>query len=77
MKCCNEYYPCVHCHDEVAAHNVELWPKNEFDTIAVLCGVCYIEMSVNDYLASNYQCPFCKSAFNPGCSNHNHLYFEM
>jgi len=76
MKCCNSYYPCIFCHNEDAAHAADLWLKKEFDSKAVLCGACSIEMTINEYLQSNYCCPFCKAAFNPGCSNHNYFYFE-
>lgn len=76
MKCCNTYYPCIHCHEEAAGHAAERWPKDAFDTAAVLCGSCKNEMSIAQYLNCNYHCPFCEAAFNPKCSNHNHLYFE-
>ena len=35
------------------------------------------EISINEYFNSNYKCPNCSSAFNPKCSNHNHLYFDV
>lgn len=77
MKCCGEYYPCIKCHQETAGHEVEVWPKTDFDTKAILCGMCYHEMTINTYLNSHSQCPKCGAAFNPGCSKHYHLYFEM
>mgnify|MGYP003577132421 CR=1 FL=1 len=77
MKCCGDYYPCIKCHNETAAHAAAVWPKKEFDRKAVLCGMCYHEMTINEYLKSHNQCPNCKAPFNPGCSNHYHLYFEM
>ena len=77
MKCCNEYYPCIHCHNEEAGHAAEVWIANEFNTEAILCGDCYTEMTINHYLQSNHQCPFCKASFNPGCSNHYHFYFAI
>lgn len=76
FKCCNEYYPCYECHTAEAKHQPEVWNKTEFDTKAVLCGVCKNEMSISEYQTCNYECPFCKALFNPKCSNHNHLYFE-
>ncbi len=76
MKCCNHYYSCIHCHQEEAGHQTEVWTKKEFDTKAVLCGNCYSELTISQYLESNYQCPFCKAAFNPRCKNHDHFYFE-
>ena len=77
MKCCNEYYPCIDCHNEIAEHSPLVWPATEFDTKAVLCGACYNEMTISEYLQSNHCCPFCKASFNPGCSNHYHYYFAI
>ena len=77
FKCCNEYYPCYECHGEVAGHEAEVWKKNEFGVKAILCGICKNEMTIDQYLASNDRCPHCNSAFNPNCSKHYHLYFEI
>lgn len=76
-KCCMEYYACISCHDELAGHASEVWPKSERQRLAVLCGNCYRELSIEEYLKSNSQCPGCKAGFNPGCSKHYTLYFEM
>lgn len=76
MKCCNTYYPCISCHEEEAGHKAEVWPKIEFEEKAILCGVCQNEITINEYLQCGHQCPYCQAAFNPGCSNHHHLYFE-
>jgi len=76
FKCCDTYYPCFYCHAEEADHSPVLWKKSAFDTRAVLCGACSQEMTIDQYLSCNYQCPHCQSAFNPRCVNHNHLYFE-
>ena len=77
FKCCNEYYPCYECHEEESDHEYKVWNKNEFDAKAVLCGVCKNEMTIREYLASGNKCPYCEAAFNPGCSKHYHLYFEV
>lgn len=77
MKCCNEYYACIHCHEEETDHKPEVWLKKEFNKKAILCGNCFNELTINQYLESNYHCPFCEAAFNPRCSNHNHFYFEV
>jgi uncharacterized CHY-type Zn-finger protein len=45
--------------------------------MAVLCGNCGNEMTINTYLSSNNRCPSCQAAFNPNCSLHYHLYFEI
>lgn len=76
FKCCNDYYPCYHCHAEEAGHLPMVWRKAEFDTKAILCGVCKSEMSITEYKACNYLCPFCSAPFNPKCINHDPLYFE-
>ena len=77
FKCCNTYYPCLQCHSELTDHRAEVWRKDERNEKAVLCGVCKNEMSIDDYLGSNNTCPFCNSSFNPKCSLHYHLYFEI
>ncbi len=77
FKCCDKYYPCFSCHEEEAAHPHQVWPKAQFDEKAILCGVCGHELSIQDYMNSNNTCPNCQASFNPGCSNHYHLYFEM
>jgi uncharacterized CHY-type Zn-finger protein len=76
FKCCGEYYPCYQCHEETADHKPLVWPKKEWNNKAVLCGICKIELTINEYFNSNHKCPNCNSAFNPVCSNHYHLYFE-
>lgn len=77
MKCCGEYYPCITCHSETAGHAAAIWPRAEFDTKAILCGACFTELTINEYLQSNNACPECQTNFNPGCSKHYHLYFDM
>lgn len=76
FKCCNNYYPCYYCHQEEADHASEVWTKNEFNTKAIICGVCKYEMTIDEYLHCNDQCVSCNSKFNPKCTNHHHLYFE-
>lgn len=76
FKCCKKYYPCFSCHEEEADHEPKVWPKSEFDSKAILCGVCGSELTIAEYQASGNTCPNCTAAFNPGCSKHYHLYFE-
>jgi len=76
FKCCGNYYPCFSCHEETTDHKPKVWPKAEFDTKGILCGVCGTELTINEYMGSNNTCPNCQAAFNPGCSKHYHLYFE-
>jgi len=77
FKCCGDYYPCFECHQETAGHVAEVWPKSDWDQKAVLCGVCGHEMTINQYLLGNNQCPSCRELFNPNCSKHYHLYFDF
>ncbi|NEU10370.1 hypothetical protein GZH53_18745 [Flavihumibacter sp. R14] len=75
FKCCRTYYPCYDCHQAEADHRPERWSKEEWDTKAILCGACKTELTIRQYLDCNYTCPSCKAHFNPGCRNHDHLYF--
>jgi uncharacterized CHY-type Zn-finger protein len=75
MKCCGEYYACKDCHEEMAGHAMEVWPKSEWDSKAVLCGACRSELTIAEYLGCDSRCPRCDAAFNPGCANHYHFYF--
>jgi len=76
MKCCGEYYACKDCHDELADHALQVWPRAGWDTKAVLCGACGTELSISEYLGCHNTCSACGASFNPGCSNHYHFYFE-
>lgn len=74
--CCGRFYPCLSCHDAVADHAREPWPRARFDEPAVLCGVCASALSARAYLAADHACPDCGAAFNPGCADHYNEYFE-
>lgn len=74
--CCNAYYPCHACHAALADHSVQVWPVDRFEELAVLCGVCGLELSVANYLATD-SCPSCHADFNPGCKLHPELYFAV
>ena len=76
MKCCGVYYACKDCHEALAGHAIEVWPKAEWSRRAVLCGVCGEELSIAQYMESGSMCPVCGAAFNPGCRNHYQFYFE-
>lgn len=77
FKCCKEYYyPCYQCHEETVDHKPEVWKKEEWNTKAILCGVCKTELTINEYFHSVNHCPHCHAAFNPNCCRHYHLYFE-
>jgi uncharacterized CHY-type Zn-finger protein len=76
FKCCDTYYPCYSCHQEDSDHESQIWRKEEFDALAILCGACKKELSIQQYMESQATCPYCEALFNPKCSNHYHLYFE-
>jgi uncharacterized CHY-type Zn-finger protein len=77
MRCCGIYYACNDCHAELADHQIQVWPATEWNQPAILCGACGFELSVIEYLRSEFLCPVCREQFNPGCRNHHHLYFEL
>ncbi|MFC7096082.1 CHY zinc finger protein [Halobaculum marinum] len=74
--CCGDFFPCAACHDAVADHGAEPWPRDRFDDPAVLCGGCGARLSVHAYLDADFACPECATAFNPGCAAHYDRYFE-
>jgi uncharacterized CHY-type Zn-finger protein len=76
MKCCGVYYACKDCHEALAEHAIEVWPRSEWNELAILCGECGAELSIADYMKCESQCPACDAGFNPGCRNHYHFYFE-
>jgi len=76
FKCCQTYYPCYECHEQLADHEIARWKKEEFEQKAILCGQCGTELSIEQYIHGNATCPYCKARFNPGCSLHYHLYFD-
>ena len=77
FKCCNSFYACYECHKQMTDHTPELWSRNERSEKAILCGVCRTELSIQEYFDSGNKCPDCQSPFNPNCSKHHNLYFEM
>jgi uncharacterized CHY-type Zn-finger protein len=76
MKCCGVYYACKDCHVALAGHQIQVWPRAEWNTLAVLCGACRAELSISEYLNCDSKCPACQADFNPACANHYHFYFE-
>jgi uncharacterized CHY-type Zn-finger protein len=77
FPCCNIYYPCYQCHEEIAGHAASVWEKARFGEKAILCGRCGTELTIQEYLTCQSVCPHCHSPFNPGCSKHYPLYFEV
>jgi len=76
FKCCGQWFPCYECHAELAGHPAMVWPRNEFDTHAVLCGACGQQLTIREYRQCGSTCPHCREKFNPRCAEHYHLYFE-
>ena len=76
FKCCGVFYACIKCHEEAVDHAPIVWPKAEFATEAIYCGNCRSTLSITRYMGCDNTCPICQTAFNPGCANHYHLYFE-
>lgn len=76
MKCCGVYYACKDCHEALAGHAIEAWPRAEWAERAVLCGACGVEMSIEQYMESGYRCSSCGAGLNPGCRKHSRFYFS-
>lgn len=76
LKCCEEFYACKECHDELSNHEILPWPRDKYDTVAVLCGECDMQLTINAYLSCDNHCPACGAGFNPRCSLHHHFYFS-
>src|SRR5688500_6653863 len=74
FACCGQYYPCHLCHDETADHPSRPWSAGASDERAVLCGACWTELTVVEYLGAA-RCPACTAAFNPRCARHHSIYF--
>lgn len=77
MKCCGIYYACKDCHEELAGHAIEAWPRGEWNQMAILCGACGTELTIQQYFECEHRCPACGAEFNPACENHRHFYFAM
>jgi len=77
FPCCDTFYSCYECHQTVAEHPPKAWPRSEFDTRAVVCGVCGHILTIAEYMACESVCPQCGAGFNPGCRKHWDLYFEV
>lgn len=77
IHCCRDWYPCYDCHAETTDHPATVWPLDQRDTEAILCGACGHTLTINQYLACESTCPACAAPFNPGCATHAHLYFQV
>lgn len=77
FPCCDGYWACHDCHDAVADHPATRWSREDFGTVAVLCGGCFAELTITAYLASPDRCPRCGAGFNPRCVGHHPRYFDV
>jgi uncharacterized CHY-type Zn-finger protein len=77
FKCCDAFYACIHCHEELAGHAPVVWRKDEREMYSILCGNCRETLSIAEYLSYQNRCPRCGAAFNPQCEQHYHFYFEL
>ena len=77
FKCCDTFYACIHCHEELAGHSPLVWDRNEREAHAVLCGKCQKTLSIAQYLDCGNFCPLCGAAFNPACERHYDRYFQL
>lgn len=75
-KCaiCNKYWACYKCHAAAADHS---FGAMDLQSRAVMCGACGHEMNFDEYAGSTNGCPRCGQRFNPGCSLHRHIYFQL
>lgn len=76
FACCDRFYACRQCHDELAGHEAVPWPSWRFGEPAVRCGACGHLMTPPEYFDADDWCPECGADFNPGCRAHRELYFS-
>ena len=76
FKCCGRWFPCYECHAETTDHPALVWPVDERDMKAILCGNCGHQLTIAEYFGSESMCNSCRAHFNPGCEDHYDLYFE-
>ena len=67
---------CKDCHRALETHEIETWPRREWDERAILCGNCRELLTIREYLGCESRCPRCAASFNAKCENHHHFYFE-
>lgn len=78
FRCCGQYYPCYKCHEQCENHTRKTWSRLELETEkVVLCGCCKSELTFAEYTSAGNDCCFCGAHFNPGCSRHYSLYFDV
>lgn len=79
FKCCNAYYPCYQCHEQLVTHETQKFNVSAHsEELVILCGYCKLELTFSQYSKSDpVECMNCHKPFNCGCKAHYNLYFEM
>lgn len=77
FPCCGKFYACFECHATAVDHEPVRWRADQFEEIALMCGKCRNTFTIRLYLEAPNACPYCTASFNPACSNHHSLYFEV
>lgn len=79
FKCCNKYFPCYQCHDELRNHHTQRWTTSELekDEPVILCGSCQQQLTFSQYIGGGSRCVYCDARFNPKCALHYDLYFDL
>nr|WP_156802523.1 CHY zinc finger protein [Corynebacterium lubricantis] len=71
---CHKWWACFQCHRDNTDHSFGRMPTA--GAAAALCGACGHEMDYAEY-SQAASCRACGHPFNPGCSLHAPLYFEL
>ncbi|WP_080792591.1 CHY zinc finger protein [Corynebacterium pacaense] len=71
---CGEFWACHLCHAEATEHPFGRMPLDAPDSTR--CGACGLLMGYAEYSAQP-RCPGCGHPFNPGCSLHAGIYFDL
>lgn len=59
-------------------HSLQRWSRKELNNeMVILCGLCYHELKFDQYSCNSAKCPLCQGNFNPKCSLHYSLYFNL
>ncbi len=67
---CGRYWECYLCHAEAADHPFGRMPIDA--PFSTQCGSCGGVMAYG-----HERCSHCGQGFNPGCSLHAHIYYDL
>ena len=48
FKCCDRFYACILCHQDLAGHTPIVWTKQEREIHAIFCGNCRRSCRIED-----------------------------